>query len=92
MMMTGKICYRSAVPNKEGNGFRSLNNTEAHKRRNAVFLRAYAVACPLWGAVAGRLRPAGLPLVYRSANPAICRPPRFAVGSGATTHQGGSHA
>ncbi|MEB0165079.1 hypothetical protein QN360_19470, partial [Glaciimonas sp. CA11.2] len=36
---------------------------------------------PFWGAMVGRLRPAGC-FGYWSANPAICRPPRLAAGRG----------
>lgn len=78
------------VPDKEGNGFESLNNTKAHKRRNAVFLRAYAVVCLLWAAVVGAfglLVCFGVPV----SQPAICRPPRLRAGSGLTVHQGAHH-
>ncbi len=53
-------------------------------RLPAVFLRP-CHALPLWAAVAGRLRPAGM-LDPRSANLVICRPPRF-VAEGTTPHR-----
>jgi hypothetical protein len=75
------------VPDKEGNGFCSLNYKKAHKRRNAVFLRAYVVVCLLWVAVAGAF---GLLVFFfvPVCKPAICRPPCFAAGSGLTVQRG----
>jgi hypothetical protein len=76
------------LPEKEGNRFGSLEYIKAHGPRNAAFFRAYAVARLQWAAVVGRRKPAGFPLVYRSSNPAICRPPRLEAGSGVTNTQG----
>ena len=68
--------YDSIVPEKEGNGFSSLNYTGRRAAPCGYFFVCNASARLQWAAVAGRLRPAGF-RVYRSANPAICRPPSF---------------
>ena len=78
--------YAASVPEKKGNEFDSSNYTKAHRPRNAVFLRAYVIASFLWTAMVGRLRPAGC-LCVRSANPAICCPPRLAAGDSVTNTQ-----
>lgn len=83
--------YSSHVPEKKGIRFGSLNYIKAHIPRNAVFLRAFAIVCLLWAAVAGAfglLVSFGVPVFQ----PAICRPPRLEAGRGLTAHQGGSHA
>jgi hypothetical protein len=85
-----RLRYSANVPEKKGNKFSSLNFTKAHKPRNAVFLRAYVIAHLLWAAMAGSLRAAGF-LCVRSANPAICCPPRLAVGRSVTTTQRSHH-
>ena len=85
-----QLPYAKAVPEKKGTEFdRSI------RQRRTTAARRYFFVCamlrPLWGAVAGRLRPAGF-LCHRSINPAICRPPRLIAGGGLTTDKAGSHA
>lgn len=82
--------YPAKVPDKEGNGFGSLINIKAHRPRNAAFLRAYAAVRPLGGG-SGEASACRFPLVYRSSNPAICRPPRLEAGRGVNHTKGVSH-
>ena len=82
--------YSRLVADKEATGFSSLN----YQRRTSATRRYFFVRtmlCLLWAAVVGRLRPAGF-LWYRSANPAICRPPHLAVRERINATKGGSHA
>ena len=83
--------YAVHVPEKKGNEFSSSTSTRRTGRAMRLFHVRYAFVRPLWAAMAGRLRPAGF-LVHRSANPAICCPPRLAAGGSLTTVQGGHHA
>lgn len=83
--------YAMPVPEKKGNEFGSSTSTRRTGRAMRLFHVRYAFACPLWAAVAGRLRPAGY-LVHRSSNPVICCPPRLEAGRSVTTVQGGHHA
>lgn len=80
--------YAVHVPEKKGNEFSSSTSTRRTGRAMRLFHVRYAFVRPLWAAMAGRLRPAGF-LVHRSANPAICCPPRLAAGGSLTTVQGG---
>ena len=48
-----QLWHSHGLPEKKGNGFDSLESTKAHQRRNAVFLRVFAVVRPLWVAIAG---------------------------------------
>ena len=80
---TGRYsCY---VPEKKGNEFSSSTGTGRIGRAKRLF-HACFIAPFLWAAVAGRLRPAGF-LVHRSANPAICCPPRLAAGRSSETYK-----
>jgi len=83
--------YRSRVPDKEGARFDDLLCKKAHRPRNAVFLRVYAGARPLWAAVVGGF---GLPVFFFAPvrQPATCRPPRVESGRGLTTDKGCNHA
>lgn len=77
--------YSSLVPEKEGNRRGNLNITEAHKPRNAVFLRAYVIASFLWVAVAGGFGLLGS--FVSSFQPVTCHPPHLEMGGGLTTTQ-----
>ena len=55
LALMGIMCNTRTVPDKEGTRVLQPDNTKAHKRRNAVFLRVYVFVCPLWVAVTGRL-------------------------------------
>ena len=83
--------YSLYVTEKEVARYESLNYKKAHRPRNAVFLRAYAVACLLWAAVVGGF---GLLVFFfvPVSQPAICRPPYLRVGSGLTVQKGTHHA
>ena len=73
--------YRSLVPEKEGKRVLQPDMYKAHRPRKAVFSCVLPLLRLLRAAMVRRLRPAGS-LVRRSANPAICCPPRFAAGRG----------
>jgi len=81
----GLASYAYSVPEKKGNRRGNLNITEAHKPRNAVFLRAYVIASFLWVAVAGGLRLLGS--FVSSFQPVTCHPPHLEMGGGLTTTQ-----
>jgi hypothetical protein len=83
-----RSAYASDVPEKEGNGFDSPNYTGRRAAPCGYFFVCIASVRLQWAAMAGSLRAAGF-RVYRSVNPAICRPPRLTASGGVTTTHGG---
>lgn len=78
--------YSEEVPEKKGNEFSSSTGKRRISRAMRLF-HAWLLAPFQRAAVAGRLRPAGF-LLRRSANPAICCPPRLAAGGGSIIVKG----
>src|SRR5450830_607706 len=68
--------YSRRVPEKNGTEFCSSCDLDGRPPPRRFLRPSHAM--PLWAAMAGRLRPAGI-LDPRSANLVICRPPRFAA-------------
>lgn len=78
------------VPDKEGNGFCS----PIYKKRTGRAMRLFYVRMLSFVPMGGGSREAQacrFSFLYRSANPVICRPPRFAAGSGSISQKGVSH-
>jgi|SRR5690625_602340 len=82
------MLHNCFVAKTKATGFSSpYDPRRTHRPHLAVFLRPYAMASFMGGDGGGAFGRAGS-LGRRSANPAICRPPRLAAGRGATI-QGG---
>ena len=84
--------YASDIPEKEGNGFDSLNTSKRTDRVTRFFFVCMLLRVSYERRWRGGLRACWFPLVYQSVNPTTCRSPRLTAGRGVTTHQGGSHA
>lgn len=84
--------YASDIPEKEGNGFDSLNTSKRTDRATRFFFVRMLLRVSYERRWRGGLRACWFPLVYQSVNPTTCRSPRLTAGRGVTTHQGGSHA
>ena len=80
-----KPSYADSVTKKDATGFGSPNYTGERAAPCGYFFVRNASVRTQWAAVVGSLRAAGF-RVYRSSNPAICRPPRLEAGRGATLH------
>lgn len=77
------LMHNHTVLKTKSTGFSSPEDSRRMNRRQlAVFFRPHVIA-PMGGSGGGTLGCAGF-LERRSANPAICRPPRLAAGSGLT--------
>ena len=83
--------YASDVPEKEGNGFGSLNTQSAQTAQRGFFTCVCFRMSPMSGGGGEALGLAGL-FGCQSSNPVTCRPPRLEAGRGVTATQGGPHA
>ena len=82
--------YYSHVPDKEGNGFDSLNTQSALTAPSGFFTCVRLRSSSMGGGGGEAFGLAGF-FECQSVNPAICRSPRLTAGRGLTATQRGLH-